>query len=101
MSEGLILMETGAVRLEVDGQVVGRMELEDSKPGFEFLGEVSALLRTPTKATAIAEKPCTLVLIPTHKLEDVFRAAPSLAVRLAQSLCKKLVAASEAALTRK
>ena len=90
-------MESGAVSFHVNGNQVGLMDLGDASEEIEFLGEVSALLRTPVKATAIAEKPCKIIIIPTDKLEDVFRAAPSLAVRLAQSLCKKLVAACDTA----
>lgn len=94
-SEGIFLIETGSVRFEVDGVVVGRLIMLDSNPDYEFIGEVSALLGTPLKATAIAESDCSMVVIPVDRLEVVFRLAPSLGVKLAQSICKKLVAASD------
>lgn len=89
--DGFFLLEKGRVKIELEGKRIGGIDTAD---GPEFVGEISALLNVKRNATVIAETECTAVWLPVNKLEDVLETVPSLGVKLARSLARKLDAAN-------
>jgi len=54
----------------------------------DLLGEVALFRSAPHSATAVAVKAATLVVIPEHKLEDMVRTNPTLALAIIRQLAR-------------
>jgi CRP-like cAMP-binding protein len=80
------LVHDGAVevRKSEDGQ---ELVLRTLGKG-DLLGEVALFRSAPHSATAIALDPVTLIVIPEHRLEDMVRTNPDLALALIRQLAR-------------
>lgn len=85
--DAIFLLEKGRVTITNTGKKLGTINADD---GPEFVGEISALLGMKRTASVVAETECTAVRLPVAKLEDVLLTVPSLGVKLARSLARKL-----------
>ena len=54
----------------------------------DLLGEVALFRSAPHSATAVAVEAATLVVIPEHKLEDMVRTNPTLALAIIRELAR-------------
>jgi CRP-like cAMP-binding protein len=76
----------------------GAVEVRKSEDGEErvlrrlgkgdLLGEVALFRSAPHSATAIATEPVTVLVIPEHRLEEMVRANPELAMALIRQLAR-------------
>ncbi|MEZ4749099.1 MAG: cyclic nucleotide-binding domain-containing protein [Bdellovibrionota bacterium] len=83
------ILERGTLEVRVHGKAVSTITAKDE---VEFVGEVAALLSTPRTATVIAKTEVSALYFEAGNFEKIIAAAPSLGMKLARSLAKKLSA---------
>jgi len=93
VGEDFFLLEKGKLDVLIQGRKIDTIE---AKEGQEFVGEVAALLGQPRTATIVAATDCRVVVFPKLEIEAVLSKAPSLGVKLARSLCRKLKGSADA-----
>jgi len=87
-------VSTGEAYLVHSGKVEVRRHLQDGERLLrtlvegDLLGEVALFRDAPHSATALAVEPVTLLVIPAHRLEQLIRANPELAIALIRQLAR-------------
>ena len=80
------LVQEGVV--EVRKTEVGEERVLRKVAKGDLLGEVALFRSAPHSATAIATEPVTVLVIPEHRLEEMVRANPELAMALIRQLAR-------------
>jgi CRP-like cAMP-binding protein len=80
----LFLIESGRVRVEQGGAVVGGLEAGD------FFGELGLLERHPRTATVVAETGTTCILLPAWEFRALLDEHPEMAVPMVHALIARL-----------
>ncbi|MCB0404849.1 MAG: cyclic nucleotide-binding domain-containing protein [Bdellovibrionales bacterium] len=83
------ILERGTLEVLAQGKRINSITVADE---IEFVGEVAALLATPRTATVIAKTEISVLYFEAGNFEKIIAAAPSLGMKLARSLAKKLSA---------
>ncbi|MCB0416277.1 MAG: cyclic nucleotide-binding domain-containing protein [Bdellovibrionaceae bacterium] len=83
------ILERGTLEIRVKGKAINTITASDE---LEFVGEVAALLDTPRTATVIAKTEISVLYFEAGNFEKIIGAAPTLGMKLARSLAKKLSA---------
>lgn len=84
---GFYILERGTLGILVGGKKVTSLSPTGE---LEFVGEVAALLNAPRNATVKAETEVSVLYFETGNFEQIIGAAPSLGMKLARSLAKKI-----------
>jgi CRP/FNR family transcriptional regulator, cyclic AMP receptor protein len=85
-SEGsdLLLIRSGSVRIEHNGQVIAHLGEGD------YVGELSLLDGEPRSASVYAATTCDLLVIQKHTFDHVLHSSPALKDALLSTLCARL-----------
>ena len=85
LAQRTVLMLTGRVRVEIDGQVIATETREGT-----FLGAISTLTGTRRSATLRAEGPSWCCLFNEAELEQLVTCNPAVAVRMVRSMADRI-----------
>jgi len=96
VKKGTILYKNGELSQDLYMIISGKVQLDGKEKviltddDVSFFGELSALLKTPREETATALEDCILFKIPQSSLKTCLSQLPSTAIKLAESLAKRI-----------